>query len=545
MMLNVNHLLRQLSVASKLRLSIILASIIIIGIQLTAANKLEATMVSERKTQAINLVATLNSQLNAIKLNHALTEEQKKTQAKQLIDATRYDQTGYFFMFDLTGNMVSHPIKPQLNGQSMTMHSKAFISSAFRDFVKMAQQNDAGFVEYLWPKPGSSEQESKTSYIYRLNHWDWAIGTGIYLADVQEAYTDILIQIAIETLLYIALLVLMSQIIARNITRPLTKLTRTMGQITQKKDLTIQLKSQGNDELTTMATTFNNMNQHFRDVLNNINGNTHSLASQAEELACVTNQIQTGIKKQNTDTESVQNKIAALSDSSQTVFSQTQYALETAQQSSQLTEQGIEHLNSNMGAIEKVAKSVSQAEKAVADLQQSSTEIGAVLDVINKVAEQTNLLALNAAIEAARAGEQGRGFAVVADEVRTLAMRTQQSTDDIQNIIAKLHQGVSSTVSEMSTCKHATEQGLQTGSLCNETLKKIDAAVKSLSEINTEIANSAQVQTQNTDDIANSMCEIAMVASQTETGAEHTKASSHNLSEMSHQLNHLVAEFKV
>ncbi|WP_249348308.1 methyl-accepting chemotaxis protein [Pseudoalteromonas aurantia] len=288
------------------------------------------------------------------------------------------------------------------------------------------------------------------------------------------------------------------------------------------KDLTIQLKSQGNDELSVMAKTFNNMNQHFRDILNNINGNTHSLASQAEELACVTNQIQTGIKQQNNDTESVQNKISALSKSSESVYSQ-----------------------SNMAAIDKVAASVSQAEKAVAELQQSSTEIGAVLDVINKVAEQTNLLALNAAIEAARAGEQGRGFAVVVDEVRTLAIRTQQSTDDIQNIIAKLYQGVFATVSEMLTCKRATEQGLETGTLCNDTLNIIDTAVKSLSAINIEIANSAQVQTQNTIDIANSMSGIAQVASQTETGAEHTKASSHNLSEMSHQLNHLVSEFKV
>lgn len=544
-MLKVNHLLGLLSVANKLRLSIVLASIIIIGIQLTSANKLEATMVAERKVQAQNLVGTLNSQLNAIKSNHTLSDEQQRRQAEQLVNATRYDQSGYFFMFDLDGNMVSHPIKPKLNGQSMTLHSKDYISSAFRDFVNTAKRDGQGFVEYLWPKPGSNDQESKTSYIYRLNHWNWAIGTGIYLTDVQQAYKEILIQIAIETLLYITLLIILSHIIARNITKPLTKLTRTMGQITKDKDLTIQLKSQGNDELTTMAKTFNNMNQHFRDVLNNIHGNTHSLASQAEELACVTNQIQTGIKQQNNDTESVQNKITALSDSSESVYSQTQYALETAQNSSKLTDQGIEHLQSNMAAIEKVAASVSQAEKAVADLQQSSTEIGAVLDVINKVAEQTNLLALNAAIEAARAGEQGRGFAVVADEVRTLAMRTQQSTDDIQNIIAKLHQGVSATVSEMQTCKQATEQGLQTGTLCNDTLKKIDTAVKSLSEINIEIANSAQIQTQNTSDIANSMSGIAQVASQTETGAEHTKASSHNLSEMSHQLNHLVSEFKV
>ncbi|MBE0371110.1 methyl-accepting chemotaxis protein [Pseudoalteromonas aurantia] len=544
-MLKVNHLLGQLSVANKLRLSIILASIIIIGIQLTSANKLEATMIAERKIQAQNLVGTLNSQINAIKLNHELNEEQQKRQAKHLINSTRYGQSGYFFMFDLEGNMITHPIKPKLNAQSMTLHPQAFISSAFTDFVAKAKFQHQGFVQYLWPKPGSTEQESKTSYIYRLSHWNWAIGTGIYLADVHQAYQDILVQIVIETVFYIGLLVLLSHVIARNITKPLTKLTRTMGQITQNKDLTIQLKSQGNDELTIMALTFNSMNQHFRDVLNNINGNTHSLASQAEELACVTNQIQTGIKQQNTDTESVQNKISALSASSESVFLQTQHALKTAQQSSQLTEQGIEHLQSNMAAIEKVAESVSQAEKVVIDLQQSSTEIGAVLDVINKVAEQTNLLALNAAIEAARAGEQGCGFAVVADEVRTLAMRTQQSTDDIQNIIAKLHQGVAATVTEMLTCKRATEQGLETGSRCNDTLKRIDSAVKSLSEINIKIANSAQVQTQNTSDIANRMSGIALVASQTETGAEHTKASSHNLSEMSHQLNHLVSEFKV
>lgn len=517
----------------------------IIGLQLSAANKLKETMISERYVKATNLVETLESQINAIMRDFDLTEQARQEKAKALLNATRYDQSGYFFLFDLHGDMVAHPIKPELNNHSMTRHDKDFISHAFTLFVNTARNDGQGFVAYNWPKPGSTEQEEKVSYIKKLRHFNWALGTGIYLTDVEEQYQQTLIILLIETVVYITLLLVLSGLVARNIIKPLNKLTNTLENIAQNKDLTIQLKSEGKDELSTMAQAFNHMTADFRAVLDSINGNTCALASSAEELACVTNQIQQGIAQQNSDTEMAQKQISAIDHTAKEVFNQTHIALEKVEHTSNLTAQGLKHLEDTVFSIEQIAQSVDSAALAATNLQQSSSQIEMVLEVIHKITEQTNLLALNAAIEAARAGEQGRGFAVVADEVRTLAMRTQQSTHDIQTIISDIQKGVQATVEDMANCKQATELGKTLSANCNTALFEIDKAVMSISDINQQIAHASAAQSNAITDVVQGMLGIASVAEQTETGARHTQASSHQLSEMSCELNSMVNQFKV
>ncbi|WP_193332507.1 methyl-accepting chemotaxis protein [Pseudoalteromonas ulvae] len=544
-MIKINHLLGKMLIPTKLRISVVLACFIIIGTQLSAAFKLKDSIIYERQQKAQYLVTALTSQINAIARQSDTSTPKKQQKVRDLLAQTRYGDSGYFFLFDENGNMVTHPIKPELNEQSMVHHHQTFISSAFRQFVDVANQRGSGFVTYQWPKPGSNEQERKSSFIYKLNHWGWAIGTGIYYADVETQFNERVMTILIEALFYIFLLIVVSNLIARNIIKPLTKLTQTMTVIAEQKNLTIALKTAGKDELTLMAKAFNAMTQHFRAVLQTITGNTHSLASQAEELACITSQIQTGITEQNQGTEAISIKVTDLDNSAKQVFEQTHCALNTAQRSAKLTQDGLAQLQENVSAIRQVARTVGQAQQTVLKLQSSSEQIGEVLNVIKQVADQTNLLALNAAIEAARAGEQGRGFAVVADEVRSLAMRTQQSTDDIQAIIHQLQAGVSDTVTQMTHSQQAALAGIAISEQGEVTLQHIDRAVREMSDINTDIAAASQQQTMAISDIANEMLQIATIAKQTEVGAAHTQEASIELSAMSHKLSQLVTEFKV
>ncbi|CCQ12556.1 methyl-accepting chemotaxis sensory transducer [Pseudoalteromonas luteoviolacea B = ATCC 29581] len=543
--MKINQLLGKLKVAAKLRLLIALASVIIISLQITSATKLRNTIIAEREIKATTLVQTLESQIEHIAKTSELSETQRKAQINDLINAARYDNSGYFFLFDTQGNMVVHPIKPHLNGLSMTSHPTHFIAKAFQQFVKTATQQGSGFVHYLWPKPGSYDTERKVSYVKKLDAWSLILGTGIYLTDVEEQYQYALIQLTIETVLYIALLLGLSTLISRNIIKPLHKLTRTMDLIAQNRDLTIQLKSQGNDELAQMAVAFNHMTTDFRTVVNHINDNTCALASSAEELACVTNQIQTGIAQQNSDTEMAKHQIGEIDECAQTMFAQTQLALEKVANTSALTANGLSYLKETVESIEQIGFRVESASIAATHLQKSSNQIEMVLEVINKITEQTNLLALNAAIEAARAGEQGRGFAVVADEVRTLAMRTQQSTLDIKDIISEIQRGVMATVEDMQNCKQATELGKHLGQQTNDALKTIHYAVNEISDLNQQIAKSTAAQSLSISNVVQGMLGIASVAEQTETGAKHTQASSHQLSEMSCELNNVVSQFKV
>lgn len=543
--MKLNRLLATIRIPAKLNLIIAVSAVLLILIQLTSAYHLKTTLTEARQQQAVALVQAIASQLDAEAAAGLQDAETAQKRVRQLAAASRYGDHGYFFLFDTSGVMVMHPVNPALDGLPMLAHEQSYMVQAFRTFVDVATKQGKGFASYLWPKPGAAGQEEKVSYLQKLQHWDWVLGSGIYLADIHEQFTQALLTVAIETSICIALLVLLSGVVARNITKPLGALTRTISNIAQHKDLTVSLKSYGSDELSVMAKAFNGMNSDFRAVLAHIHNNTSSLASQAEELSCVTSQIQTGITQQFNDTESVMNSVNDLTRSAQRIYAEAEQALDTADQSSQLTRQGLMDLQQTLDAVAHIAANIASAQSSVQELQQSSTEIGVVLEVINQIAEQTNLLALNAAIEAARAGEQGRGFAVVADEVRKLAQRTQQSTLDIKQIITRLHQGVESTVRDMAHCQQASEQSKTTSERTQTTLVQINSAAQSLSTVNSQIADAARQQSQAIGAVAECVCGISTVAKQTEAGARHTQESSIELSAMSHRLNTLVAQFKV
>ncbi|CCN50069.1 putative Methyl-accepting chemotaxis protein [Vibrio nigripulchritudo MADA3029] len=543
-----NRLLNRLNVSAKIRLIIVVASLMIFGAKLFSALNLKDQMIVERKQAAEALVQSGISQINQIEklvTRGRLTFEEGQQQARELIKNKRYGSNGYFWLNDLNGVMVMHPIKPELDGKNMVAHSTSYISDAFRQFVETARSQGSGFVAYDWPQPGSSELEEKVSFVGKSNKWGWVLGTGVYFTDVEDAFKDELIATSVHTLIFVIALVLFSTLIAQNILKPLNKLTRTMSLIADDKDLSIVMKSKGKDELATMATAFNKMNNNLRDVVVSIHGNTDSLASQAEELSSVTHQIQSGIRDQKEQTLAVAGRVEQLTHSADLVSEKVEIALVTTRESNEVIASGTQSVHENLDVIQSVAEEVQATAKIAGDLESSSNEIGDILDVIKQIAEQTNLLALNAAIEAARAGEQGRGFAVVADEVRTLAQRTQESTGNIQRIISDLQTGVQQTVGSLQNCQHKAELGIEKATNCGDALTSVQASIKTLAEMSTEIASSAEDQRHQILSIGDSISSISQVAEQTETGTSHTSQSSEQLSVMAQKLNGLVNAFKV
>ncbi|PKF77680.1 methyl-accepting chemotaxis protein [Vibrio sp. vnigr-6D03] len=543
-----NRLLNRLNVSAKIQLIIIVASLIIFGAKIFSALNLKDQMINERKQAAESLVQSGISQVNQIEklvIQGKLSLEEGQTRAIDLINTKRYGSSGYFWLNDIDGVMVTHPIKPELNGKNMVRHNTAYISKAFRQFVDTARTEGSGFVAYDWPKPGSSELEKKVSFVAKSNQWNWVLGTGVYFTDVEQAFEDELVTTLIHTFIFVVALVIFSSLIAQNILKPLNKLTRTMSLIADDKDLSIVMKNKGKDELATMATAFNKMNTNLRDVVVNIHGNTDSLASQAEELSSVTHQIQSGIRDQKEQTLAVANRVEQLTLSADLVSEKVEVALLTTRESTDTIASGTRSVHENLDVIQGVAEEVQATVKIAENLEASSNEIGDILDVIKQIAEQTNLLALNAAIEAARAGEQGRGFAVVADEVRTLAQRTQESTGNIQRIISDLQMGVQHTVNSLENCQHKAELGIEKATNCGDALTSVQASIKTLAEMSTDIANSAEDQRHQILSIGNSISSISEVAEQTEIGTSHTSQSSEQLSVMAQRLNGLVNAFKV
>ncbi|RRJ83993.1 methyl-accepting chemotaxis protein [Aestuariirhabdus litorea] len=314
-------------------------------------------------------------------------------------------------------------------------------------------------------------------------------------------------------------------------------------------DLTIQMCRPGqnatNDELAQLNHNMGRMADGLRDTISQVATTSSMLASQAEELSMVANETKDSVLEQQKRTTSVASAITEMTASSREVAENTVSAKESAERAQEVSLQGREVVDETVTTIRSLATKVSETANVIEVLTQDSEKIGKVLDVIRGIAEQTNLLALNAAIEAARAGEQGRGFAVVADEVRTLAQRTQESTQEIQTVIQGLQQRTQQAHEAMRSSEAQVDESTSRVTKTGEALNRIAAEVELINEQNTQIAAAMCQQEAATEEINLSVIDIDNQASQAVSAVNQTSESSRELARQAGTLQDLVARFKI
>ncbi|NQY86361.1 MAG: cache domain-containing protein [Colwellia sp.] len=544
----ISSFLNTLKIKTKIWLIIYLASTILLVSQTFLAFEFKENIIVERKSTAIQMVEAAKNLINDSYqqyVDKTLTLVQAQEQAKYRISLLRFGDSGYFWLNDIDGKMLMHPIKANLNGENMLIHSKEYVRTAFKSFVDKVNSQKQGFVYYQWSKPGSTELQQKSSFVASFEPWQWVLGTGLYLQDIEEDFINKLIRVLFTTLLSILVIVLVSYIISRNILRPLNTLSNTMVKVSTEKDLTINIAAEGKDELAILGRGFNEMTASLRTVIQRILQSSDTLAAQAEETSAVTYQITIGVKQQKQETQGATQAIVHLTELSLDINQHVAEALTLSEGVKSAAQKGQGNVTENIKAISEVSDKVNQAVNVVSELQNSSEQIGDIINVITKIADQTNLLALNAAIEAARAGEQGRGFAVVADEVRTLAQRTQESTESIQKIINELQTGVTKIVSVMESCQDKTAEGREKANLCGNAFGEINNAIDLLSSLSRTIVIACEQQNKEVKNVENKIYSISAVAEQTQQGTEHINQASESLSELAQELNSLTNEFTV
>lgn len=310
-------------------------------------------------------------------------------------------------------------------------------------------------------------------------------------------------------------------------------------------DLTTTVELESRDEMSSIASSFNEMSESFRNLVAQVVNSTSQVASAAEELSAVTDETNKGIARQQHETDQVATAINEMSATVQEVAGNATSASEATQAAESEAATGQSVVNNTVSSINTLADEVSRASGIIGELESDSEEIGTVIDVIRGIAEQTNLLALNAAIEAARAGEQGRGFAVVADEVRTLASRTQSSTQEIQEMIEKLQGGARRAVEAMNQSSEQAAQGVETAAEAGESLQKITAAVSTIADMNTHIASAAEEQSAVAEEINRNVATISEISEHNASGASQTAAASSQLANLAAELQQLIHRFKV
>jgi methyl-accepting chemotaxis protein len=262
-------------------------------------------------------------------------------------------------------------------------------------------------------------------------------------------------------------------------------------------------------------------------------------------MSAITEQTKDSILKQKTETELVATAMHEMTATVQEVARNTEQASSAAQQADQDSNAGNDVVTQTVQAINDLSQDVEQASSVIEQLKGDSVNIGSVLDVIKSVAEQTNLLALNAAIEAARAGEQGRGFAVVADEVRTLAQRTQESTSEIENLIEVLQIGAEKAVKTMNNSRDRARLTVDQAERAGQSLAAITQAVSTISEMNSHIATAAQQQGSVTEEISRNIGNINDISEQNAHASEQTAEASHELARLGERLRSLVSQFRI
>lgn len=313
----------------------------------------------------------------------------------------------------------------------------------------------------------------------------------------------------------------------------------SQGELTHKVDI------RGKDEFAWMCWEYSQGRKGFATLVKEILGSAGQLAAAAEELSAVTEQSNSGVMRQQGEIEQVATAMNEMSATVTEVSNNAANAASAAQQADDSAKDGWQVVNTTVDTINNLASEVEHTAEVIENLKGDSLSIGTVLDVIRDIAEQTNLLALNAAIEAARAGEQGRGFAVVADEVRTLASRTQQSTREINDMIERLQNGANQAVSVMEMGRSKAEESVEQAAKAGEALQSITAVVDNIKSMNMQIASAAEEQSSTAEEINRNIVNISEVAQETAGGSQQTASASDELARLASDLQEQVTKFKV
>ncbi|KHK63550.1 chemotaxis protein [Pseudomonas frederiksbergensis] len=350
----------------------------------------------------------------------------------------------------------------------------------------------------------------------------------------------------VVTLLVIAtgLTVLFAWLLTNSITKPIANALDAAEEIA-KGNLTRPITVDGSDEAGRLLRAMSTMQEKLRDTLQRISGSATQLASAAEELNSVTDESARGLTQQNNEIEQAATAVNEMTSAVEEVARNAVSTSEASKNATTSAGDGRDLVQETVGAIERMSADVQSTATLIGNLADESRDIGKVLDVIRGLADQTNLLALNAAIEAARAGEAGRGFAVVADEVRALAHRTQQSTSEIERMIGSIQSGTEQAVDSMRNSTERAESTLNIARGAGMSLDTINSAIVEINERNLVIASAAEEQAQVAREVDRNLVNIRDLSVQSATGANQTSAASAELSRLAVDLNSMVGRFSL
>ncbi|MGB1028438.1 MAG: methyl-accepting chemotaxis protein [Pseudoalteromonas marina] len=529
-----------------------LVGIVIFGLivlSVSSLNNQYKALKYEQYLKTQNVVETAYSiieHFHTLEQNNTLTQQQAQTQAMNAIRALRYDKTNYFWINNYQPEMVMHPIKPALEGKDLTNNKDPDGKALFVEMVNITKKDGEGFIPYKWPKPGEEQPVDKIAFVKGFNQWQWIIGSGVYLDTIDAAFSSQRNLIILNAVVMIIAVIVFSYFIGRSVLLPTRLAANMMKDISQGEgDLTRTLNEEGNDEISKLSHSFNLFVSKMRESLVHVSQSANDVNEHAHTVDDSTKTSQSFIELQNDSSTQVAAAMEQMTHQIHDVSSNAEAAEQAANDAAHNASTGKHVVAETITAIETLSANIETVSRVTEDLANESQNIGSVLDVIRSISEQTNLLALNAAIEAARAGEHGRGFAVVADEVRTLASRTGQSTDEIQSMISKLQEGTRAAVDAVKASQTLSVSTVEQASSANNSLNEIERLVSVITEMNSQIARATEQQTQAADEVNLRINDLSQSTEQSLDNTKQLNSASDKLKQSSTELSSIVNRFKL
>ncbi|MEF1312136.1 methyl-accepting chemotaxis protein [Vibrio mytili] len=500
-----------------------------------------------RVTELFNSAYSILTEVEKMAADGEMPEDEAKALATRLLRNNIYKDNEYVYVADENMMFIAAPLDPQLHGTSFHDFKDSNGNSVGQLILDILGGKTGQIVKYTWSQTqADGSAEEKLSIASKTPHWNWVVGTGIGFNEVNARFWATA-QWQLALCLIIAGAILASLIIA------IRKMLNILGGEPNDVRNAVQAVAAGNiqtsfDTVAVKGSIYEavqNMSQSLATMVSNLDQSMHALRSELTAVESRSKSIADLTHSQQQSTAMIATAMTEMASSANQVANSANDTAQNTEEADKQSQQTQSLIHSTVSNIQGLASQLNTASKAVSDLDQDVHNIVKVLDVIGDIAEQTNLLALNAAIEAARAGEQGRGFAVVADEVRSLAGRTQDSTKEIQNMIANLQEGSRNAIQTMEVCAQTSESTVSESISASESLEQIVTSLASITAMSQQIATAAAEQTQVSDDIAHRINLIEESGCQLNSVVTESQSSTTSLGTLANELEDWVNKFSV